>query len=54
VQKKEWLATMDSRVREAHAAMNGEVVGIDEAFSNGSMYPDEPNCRCTILPVLPE
>ncbi len=54
VQKKEWLATMDSRVREAHAAMNGEVVGIDEAFSNGSTYPDEPNCRCTILPVLPE
>ena len=54
VKQKEYLAAMDDRVREEHAAMNGEVVGIDEPFSNGSMYPDEPNCRCTILPVLPE
>jgi HK97 family phage portal protein len=52
VKKKEWLATMDDRVRDEHAAMNGEVVGIDEAFSNGEMFPGEVNCRCTVLPVL--
>jgi len=52
VKKKEWLATMDDRVRDEHAVMNGEIVGIDEAFSNGEMSPGEPNCRCTILPVI--
>ena len=52
VEKKEWLATMDDRVRDEHAAMNGEVVDIDKPFSNGEMYPGEPNCRCTVLPVL--
>lgn len=54
IKKKEWLATMDDRVRDEHAAMNGEVVGIDEAFSNGEMFPNEPNCRCTVLPVIPK
>jgi len=52
VEKKEWLATMDDRVRDEHAAMNGEVVGINEPFSNGEMYPNECNCRCTVLPVI--
>lgn len=52
VQQKEWLATIDNRTREAHVEINGEITNIDEAFSNGEMYPDEPNCRCTILPVL--
>ena len=44
---------------------NGEVVGIDEQFIGTGeplMYPGDPagslgnfiNCRCTILPVLPE
>ena len=54
VKKKEWLATMDDRVRDEHAMMNGEIVGIDEAFSNGLMFGSEPNCRCTILPVISE
>jgi len=52
VEKKEWLSAMDNRVREEHAAMDGEIVGIDEAFSNGEMYPSSPNCRCTTLPVI--
>jgi len=52
IEKKEWLATLDNRVRPEHEDMNGEVVGIDEPFSNGSMSPDEPNCRCTVLPVI--
>jgi len=52
VEKKEWLATMDDRVRDEHAAMNGEVVDLDKPFSNGLMFPSEPNCRCTVLPVI--
>ena len=52
VEKKEWLATMDDRVRDEHASMNGEKVGLNEAFSNGEMAPSSPNCRCTVLPVI--
>ena len=54
VEKKEWLATMDDRVRDEHAAMNGEVVDLDKPFSNGLMFPCEPNCRCTTIPVIKE
>jgi SPP1 gp7 family putative phage head morphogenesis protein len=62
VQKKEWLTSIDGRERESHAALNGEVVNMDESFSNGLDYPGDPsgdaeevvNCRCTLLPVLPE
>ena len=25
-----------------------ETVGIDELFSNGLDYPQEPNCRCVV------
>ena len=52
VEKKEWLTAGDSRVREEHAAMEGETVLLDEAFSNGEMAPGSPNCRCSIAPVL--
>jgi len=60
VEKKEWLATMDDRVRDTHAMMNGEVAEKDENFSNGLMFPGDPkgdpeetiNCRCTLLPVI--
>ncbi len=52
VDKKEWLATIDDRVRDEHLALNGEVVLLSENFSNGLPYPSEPNCRCTILPVI--
>ncbi len=45
---KRWLATMDERVRPEHLALDGVVVGIDEAFSNGLQVPGEPNCRCTL------
>ena len=62
VQQKEWLTSLDGRERASHAAINGEIVGIDQPFSNGLMYPGDPsgsaeevvNCRCTELPVLPE
>lgn len=62
VQQKEWLTSLDGRERESHAILNGEVVGISQAFSNGLMFPGDAsglaeevcNCRCTLLPILPE
>ena len=62
VKQKEWLTSIDGRERESHAEINREVVDIDEAFSNGLMYPGDAsgppeelvNCRCVMLPVLPE
>lgn len=59
--KKVWLATRDSRTREAHALVDGETVPIDSSFdlSSGSrlMFPgdtslgasagDTIQCRCT-------
>lgn len=52
--KKEWLATLDDRVREEHEAMNGETKDINEPFSNGLQAPGEPNCRCTLLYSIEE
>lgn len=63
VQEKEWLSVEDDRVRPDHADADGQVVGIDEAFSVGGDeldYPGDPsgdpdeiiNCRCTLLPVI--
>ncbi|MFB9994086.1 phage portal protein [Deinococcus oregonensis] len=46
---KTWKATGDSRTRDQHAAMDGETVALDEAFSNGLMQPGEPNCRCVVI-----
>jgi hypothetical protein len=46
---KRWNATLDSRTREEHAAMNGSVAEIDGTYSNGDNYPGEQspwNCRC--------
>jgi SPP1 gp7 family putative phage head morphogenesis protein len=62
VEGKEWLATMDMRVRDSHAEMDGEVVGIDDVFSNGCSFPGDPaggaeeaiNCRCTMVPKIIE
>jgi len=65
VEGKEWLATMDERVRDAHAEADGQIVGMDEPFVVGGEaleYPGDPagspenviNCRCTVLPVLKE
>jgi len=52
VEKVEWLATMDDRVRPEHAALNGEVVDKGEEFSNGLTFPSDINCRCSLLPVV--
>lgn len=46
---KTWATAGDERVRDEHAAIQGETVGIDEKFSNGLEYPSEPNCRCAVI-----
>lgn len=48
VRGKRWLSAGDGRVREAHQDLDGTVVGIDEPFPNGLMFPGEPRCRCTL------
>lgn len=60
--KKMWLATLDTRTRSSHRRLDGESVPVDEEFSNGLMYPADPdgpgteiyNCRCTMIADLSE
>lgn len=58
---KEWYATHDDRTRDSHAqgtGIHGEVRKLDEEFSNGGLYPADPNlppeescnCRCVLIP----
>ena len=62
VERKEWLATKDDRVRDTHAAIDGQRRKLNERFSNGLQHPGDPsgrpesiiNCRCTILPIVKE
>lgn len=62
---KEWISTHDGRTRDTHkdksqGGVGGEVVGIDEEFSNKLLYPGDPagdasevyNCRCTMRSVF--
>lgn len=52
-----WLATHDGRTRESHSFLDGEIRELDEEFSNGLMYPGDPdgepeevyNCRCSLV-----
>ena len=54
---KQWDATLDKRTRDSHAQVDGEIRELDEKFSNGLMYPGDPNgrpeevinCRCALL-----
>lgn len=56
VERRQWIATPDDRTRDAHAELNGQIVGINEGFSvNGltAMYPGgfgiaelDIQCRC--------
>jgi len=54
---KTWISSRDDRVRESHRELDGETVGLDERFSNGLLYPLDPeandpsevvNCRCVV------
>lgn len=54
---KQWDATLDARTRDSHARIDGEIREMDEKFSNGLMFPGDPNgaaaevinCRCALL-----
>ncbi|MCL1924029.1 MAG: phage head morphogenesis protein, partial [Defluviitaleaceae bacterium] len=54
---KVWISTNDDRVRETHEEQQGEEREMDELFSNGLMYPLDPNgapeeiinCRCVMI-----
>jgi len=58
-QRHKWVTRGDGDVRPSHKRMNGEVRQVGEPFSNGLLYPRDPNgsaeetmkCRCWTLPV---
>jgi HK97 family phage portal protein len=55
VKKKEWIATMDDRVRPSHAAADGQIVEKDKPFLVGGELknaPNDINCRCAVAPVV--
>jgi len=63
--KKQWIATRDQRVRDTHAYLDGQIVGVDEPFKVDGMeidYPGDPlappelvyNCRCTLAYIYPK
>lgn len=51
---KVWSAALDSRTRDTHMKIDGEIREVEEVFSNGLLYPGDPrgraeeviNCRC--------
>jgi len=59
--EREWSAANDDRVRESHAAMDGQRRGLNEPFLSGLgnelMFPGDPSapledtmqCRCSVL-----
>ena len=52
---KEWINAGDDRVRDEHSnemGVGGEIVPVESPFSNGLMYPQEPNCRCVLGPAF--
>lgn len=66
--RKEWLSARDGAVRPAHAALDGQIVAMDQKFvvpmgvehaGAAAEYPGDfhsaamvCNCRCTVLPVV--
>lgn len=63
VKEKEWLATRDERVRDAHLAMDRQVQPVDKPFiapdGSTAMYPGgfgiaglDVNCRCATKSVI--
>ena len=52
--ERAWVSTLDFRTRHSHRKLDGEIRPIGEPFSNGLMFPGDPdgapaevyNCRC--------
>ncbi|MDP2364845.1 MAG: minor capsid protein, partial [Ignavibacteria bacterium] len=49
VKQTEWYTAIDERVCDICEPLHGKV----SAISEGEVPPAHPNCRCTILPVIP-
>ncbi len=57
--KKAWMATLDNRTRDSHVELDGQEQEIDDEFTNGLMFPGDPegepaevyNCRCRMVHV---
>jgi len=53
----QWLTSRDERVRDSHAALDGQIIQNGKLFSNGLKYPGDTfgsveefvNCRCVLL-----
>jgi len=51
---KVWTAVVDDRTRDSHLELDGMVIGINETYPNGLLFPGDPNgsaeetinCRC--------
>ena len=63
--KKKWLAILDSRTRDAHANLDGQIQEVDDPFKSDLgeiMFPGDPtakpgnvmNCRCTLTYEYPD
>ena len=63
--QKQWIATLDSRTRDAHQDLDGQIQDPDKPFKSALgdiMFPGDPsadpanvyNCRCTLGYYYPE
>lgn len=61
VRFKSWLTVGDDAVRDSHSMAEGDgVIPMDQPFSNGLMFPGDPNgppdetinCRCILQPEM--
>lgn len=61
--QKQWISSRDSKVRDSHASLDGQMVGVNENFISDQGYeaahpaafgvPSEDiNCRCTMIPIV--
>ncbi len=58
--EQEWIATIDTRTRASHVALDGVRIKVGGEFPNGCRYPGDPqgdpdeiyNCRCTLVAAL--
>lgn len=61
--RKQWLSARDENVRNSHAALDGQTVGVNENFISESgaeaLSPatfgdasEDVNCRCTMIPIV--
>ena len=59
---KVWVTLQDSKVRDSHAGIHGQIKRSDERFSNSLRYPRDPSgmptevirCRCDLIMIPKE